>query len=175
LDSWITSSIASAIAYASSLMGDRGQGEDLVQDCICRLLARADHYDLSKDGRKLLFRSITNACMNHRSRGKRWVSLDQKGRFASDGKWEMEDASAPTPSALMVAKELRSEIAAGLQTLPMIQRSALELSSMGYSHEEIAEHLEVRPSNVRVLLFRARRSMAAFLNVRYLEGKKHES
>lgn len=159
-----------AIAYATSLMGDRGQGEDIVQDCVCRLLGHAARYDLCRDGRKLLFRSITNACINHHTRGRKTASLDEQGRPAEGGAWEMEDTTASTPADLVIAEELRLAIAEGLQTLPIRQRSALELSSFGYRSEEIAEMLAVQPDHVRVLLFRARKSMAAFLNLRFFGG-----
>ena len=69
-----------------------------------------------------------------------------------------------------MAEELRVAIAEGLQTLPLRHRSALELSSLGYGSDEIAEMLHVRPDNVRVVLFRARKAMAIFLNARFSGG-----
>lgn len=170
METWITLVLPRAVAYASSLLGDRHRGEDIVQDCICRLLSHAARYDLPRDGRKLLFRSITNACINHQTRGERTLSLDEQGRPPAGGAWEMEDVSQPAPSSLAIAYELRQSITAGLQTLPVRQRSALELSSFGYRTDEIAEMLEVQADNVRVLLFRARKAMAAFLNTHYYKG-----
>lgn len=167
LGGWIGHALPDAVAYATSLMGDRGQGEDIVQDCICRLLAHAARYDLARDGRKLLFRSITNACINHHTRERRNVSLDDVGRLGDGGGWGVEDTSAVTPPAAAMAGELRSAIGQGLNELPLRQRSALELSSFGYRSEEIAEMLGVAPDNVRVLLFRARRAMAIYLNARF--------
>lgn len=151
-------------------MGDAGSGEEIVQDCVCRLLAHAARYDLSRDGRKLLFRSITNACINQQSRERKNLSLDDVGRLPSGGAWEMEDTAASLPVDLVIAEELRLAIHEGLQTLPIRQRSALELSSLGYGSNEIAEMLEVQVDHVRVLLYRARKTMAAFLNVRFFPG-----
>ncbi|MBX3415688.1 MAG: RNA polymerase sigma factor [Pirellulales bacterium] len=170
METWITLALPGAVAYATSLLGDRNRGEDIVQDCICRLLGHAARYDLPRDGRKLLFRAITNACINERTRGERTLSLDEQGRPPEGGTWELEDITAPTPSTLVLAEELRVTIAEGLQTLPIRQRSALELSSFGYRAEEIAEMLQVQSDHVRLLLFRARKAMAAFLNARFCEG-----
>jgi RNA polymerase sigma-70 factor, ECF subfamily len=169
LKSWIELALPDAVAYASSLLGDRTQGEDVVQDCVCRLLGHAARYDLARDGRKLLFRAITNACINRQTRDRKLISLDTYGR-QDEGAWELEDAEAHTPLVMAMAEELRSAIAQGLHTLPLRQRSALELSSLGYPAEEIAEMLEVRGENVRVLLFRARQAMAIFLNTRFSGG-----
>ena len=141
-----------------------------MQDCVCRLLANAARYDLPRDGRKLLFKSITNACINHTSRERKNFSLDEQGRPPDGGPWEMVDTAADSPAELVLAEELRETIAQGLQTLPIQQRSALELSSLGYRSDEIAEMLQVQVDHVRVLLFRARKSMAAFLNARFFGG-----
>ena len=47
-----------------SLIRDHAAAEDVAHDCYCRLLRRADIYDLPRDGTKLLYRAITNACIN---------------------------------------------------------------------------------------------------------------
>ncbi len=123
--------------------------------------------DLPRDGRKLLFRAITNACINRQSRERKTVSLDDQERWPNKNTWGIEDTAAPTPPVVVMAEELRTAIAQGLATLPLRHRSALELSILGYDSEEIAEMLTVRPNNVRVLLFRARKAMAKYLNARF--------
>jgi RNA polymerase sigma-70 factor (ECF subfamily) len=134
------------------------------------LLAAAARYDLPRDGRKLLFRAITNACINLQARNRESVSLDDLGQPATGSSWELEDKSASTPIDLVLSQELRTAIDDGLQTLSIRQRSVLELSSLGYRPAEIAEMLETPPEHVRVLLFRARQAMAAYLNARSLGG-----
>lgn len=170
LESWITLALPGAVAYAASLLGHRAQGEDIVQDCLCRLLSSGARYDLAQDGRKLLFKSITNACLNHKSRSHESFSLDDLGRSDEGGGWEIEDQSALEPLDLVIAEEVRFAITAGLQTLPIRQRSVLELSSFGYRSVEIAEMLEIPPEHVRVILMRARKAMLAYLNARFLGG-----
>lgn len=150
-------------------MGDRLRGQDVVHDCVCGLLAHAARYDLPRDGRKLLFRSITNACLNLKSREKETISLDQIGRGSQDGPWELEDIKATPPVDQVIASELKEQILAGLQSLPLAQRSAVELASFGYRAREIAEMLDVSADHARVLLFRGRKAMATFLNGKLVE------
>src|SRR5207248_8790329 len=68
LDAWVLETAPRALAYARSLLGDLDQAEDVVQDCYCRLLAKADVYDLPRDGLKLLFKAVGNACINRATR-----------------------------------------------------------------------------------------------------------
>jgi RNA polymerase sigma-70 factor (ECF subfamily) len=169
LECWIESVLPHAIAFAYSLLRDRVLAEDIVQDCICRLLRHAQTYDLPRDGRKLLFRAITNASINHKTRTKEIVSLDDFGRFGGDGPWELEDQRTSAPPDLAMRKELHSAVGEGLAGLPLRERTALELASLGYKPMEIAEMLEVSPQNLRVILCRARKTLASFLNKRFAD------
>lgn len=169
LEAWLTGALPDAVAYAASLMGDRSLGEDVVQDCICRLLDHADRYDLSKDGRKLLFRSITNDCINRKTRRRDALSLSEM-QFGNGKQREVPDRNSMQPVDHLIAQELHECITAGLQRLSIHQRSSLELSSLGYKPREIAEMLSMPPAQIRVLLFRAREAMATFLNAQLAEG-----
>src|SRR5262249_40129581 len=64
LDDWARRVVPRALAYARSLTRDESRADDLVQECLYRLLRRADHYDLVADGVKLLFRAISNLAIN---------------------------------------------------------------------------------------------------------------
>lgn len=64
VDLWISETMQRALAYAITLVRNRADAEDIVQDCYGRLLARSAEYDLPRDGSKLLFKAITNACIN---------------------------------------------------------------------------------------------------------------
>src|SRR5436305_13901663 len=73
------------------------------------------------------------------------------------------DSRFPSPEEVLIGRELQQEIAEGLALLPELQRAALELRALGQSKEEIAEILEVSPSNAGVLVHRARQALAAHL------------
>ena len=72
---WVNDVLPKAVAYAYSLIRDSHAAEDIVHDCVCRLLDRQDRYDLVNDGIKLLLRSISNATIDRARRLKPW-SLD---------------------------------------------------------------------------------------------------
>lgn len=79
----------------------------------------------------------------------------------------MADAAAQDPLEVVMTEELRAAIVEGLQRLTTPYRSALELASLGYRPLEVAEILQLEPARVRVILFRARKVMRAFLNTRF--------
>ncbi len=160
LDGWIVATLPRAIAFAVGLVKDRDAAEDIVHDCYCRLLARADQYDLRQDGTRLLFRSITNACID-RSRRKSSVSLFETDDDGSAGRMmELADRRSHEPWQLADHGELQRAVAAGLDKLPPTQRAALELKSLGQSLQEIAEALDVTPTNAGVLIHRARQTLS---------------
>lgn len=163
LDAWVLATAARAVAYAASLLRDRHQAEDIVQDCYCRLLAKADVYDLPRSGVKLLFTAITRACINLTTRERPVLSFNAwKGRDGEEA-WEAEDTRAAAPDQAVQQRELEQAVADALGHLPVMQRAAVELRSLGHSQQEIAELLNVTPSHAGVLVHRARQALAARL------------
>ena len=161
-DGWVLATLPRALAFAAGLLKDRQQAEDVVHDCYCRLLARADVYDLPRDGAKLLFRSITNACVDARRR-RPTLSLyaaDDDDADAPGRMRELADRRAQEPWQLADHDDLRRAVTAGLERLPVAQRAAVELRSLGHSLEEIAAALNVTPSNAGVLVHRGRQALA---------------
>ncbi len=159
----MVSAIPRAVAYASGLLHDREQAEDVVHDCCCRLLRKAADYDLPRDGMRLLFKSITNACFTANTRVRPVLSLDALTAGGLDSR-QLADTRAREPEQVAMCKELEQAVGEGLARLPPMQRVALELASLGHSQQEIAEVLETTPSNVRVLVHRARQAMADYLS-----------
>jgi len=159
IEQWILSTAPEAIAYATSLLRDRSAAEDVVQDCYYRLLDKADVYDLPADGRKLLFRSVTNACINRNTRERPILSLQSEDDFAHD----VPDRQAHAPEQIVMHRELEEAIRAGLADLPITQRAALELKALGHSLQEIAQMLDLSATNAGVLVHRARRTLARYL------------
>ena len=98
---------------------------------------------------------------------RRQISLDEQGRYEHDGQRQVADAAAQDPLEVVMTEELRAAIVEGLQRLTTPYRSALELASLGYRPLEVAEILQLEPARVRVILFRARKVMRAFLNTRF--------
>jgi RNA polymerase sigma-70 factor (ECF subfamily) len=151
------------VAYAASLLRDPTRAEDVVQDCYLRLLRKVDTYDLPNSGLRLLFKSITRACINVSTRERPTLSFELVGDKEEGLTWEPEDATTQQPDQIMMYKELEKAVTEGLAQLPVMQRAALELKSLGHSQQEIAELLEVKTSHAGVLIHRARKALAAFL------------
>jgi RNA polymerase sigma-70 factor (ECF subfamily) len=114
---------------------------------------------------KLLYRSITNACINLSQRRRPTVSVDAVS--------ETDVVARPGetgPETRLLAGELHEMVAQALSELPVNQRAVMELSSLGYSAAEIAEMIDLTAANTRQLLHRAREAMKMRLQP-YLEGK----
>lgn len=161
LDDWVRRTWPRAVAYARSLLRDRVAAEDVVQDCFCNLLRKADDYDLLRDGVPLLMKAVSNACFKKNARARPMTSLDVVGR---DGRGiDPADQSAGEPPRAVLSAELERAIEAGLARLPHSQRAAVELKSLGHSLQEIAEILNVTPTNAGVLIHRGRQELARLL------------
>ena len=160
LDTWVRSTLAGAVAYARSLLRDPATAEDVVHDCVCRLLRRADVYDLPNDGTKLLYRAITNACINDTQRARPVGSLDRDelGDRLTDGR-----TAGPLEEA--AASELEAALNRGMARLSVMQRAALELKALGHTLEDIADTLGLSNTNAGVLIHRARKALATELAV----------
>lgn len=156
LDAWVLETAPRATAYARSLLRNRDDADDVVQECYCRLLAHAARYDLPRDGLKLLMTAITNACINRTTRRKAVFSLTRDDKTDDDP----VDAAVPTPDLTAVSNELKAATDAALGTLPPQQRAAVELKALGYSQQEIGEMLGVSASNAGVLIHRGRQALA---------------
>jgi RNA polymerase sigma-70 factor, ECF subfamily len=154
LDAWVLETAPRATAYARSLLRNRDDADEVVQECYCRLLAHRTRYDLTRDGLKLLMTAITNACINRTTRRKAVFSLTRE-----DEADDPPDATAPAPDLTAVSNELKAAMDAALGTLPPPQRAAVELKALGYSQQEIGEMLGVSTSNAGVLIHRGRQAL----------------
>lgn len=163
VDAWVGDTLPRAVAYARSVLRDPTLAEDIVHDCYCRLLRRADVYDLPRDGTKLLYRSITNACINVMQRDRRMVSLDAPGRDDRPLSESILPVRPELPDSPMQRSELEAVIERGMEQLSAMQRAALQLRILEHSTQEIADTLGLTPTNAGVLIHRARQILATVL------------
>jgi RNA polymerase sigma factor (sigma-70 family) len=147
--------------YARSLLYDHASAEDVAQDCFCSLLRKADDYDLLRDGVFILLKAITNACLKANARGRTVISLDASlFKDGRSGSLEPADDTSVGPPQAVLHAELERAVEEALAELPEMQRAAVELKGLGHSQQEIAEILEVSPSNAGVLIHRGRHALA---------------
>lgn len=171
LHTWVLSTLPQALAFARSILRNPEAAEDVVHDCYCRLLQKADVYDLPRDGMKILLRSITNACIDHKGRKRPLLSLEAVAEQDNESKADVVTQHAEEPLQQAMARELEQAMEEGLAQLPLAQRAALHMKSSGYSQREIAETLSINANHVGVLIHRARQTMAQYL-APYLEAKE---
>ncbi len=164
LDAWVVATAPRAVAYATALLQNRERAEDVVQDCYCRLLQKAADYDLPRDGLKLLLKSVSHACINERTRRRRFWSLSGRRGASDSGAFEVVDRSALEPEREMMNRELAGAIGRSLAELPVTQAAALELKSQGQSLREIGEILGIEANHAAVLVHRAREAMKSRLS-----------
>jgi RNA polymerase sigma-70 factor, ECF subfamily len=172
-EAWMLATLPRALAYAMSLLSDRTLAEDVVHDCYVRLLEKADSYNLPRDGTKLLYKAITHACIDKNYRDRRLLSLDVEIDRQADGVAPVADRRADDPYDLAVCRELEAAVTHEMNRLSVAQRSAIQLKSLGYSLDEIAEAIGISPGHAGVLVHRARGALAIGL-ARFLESRPDE-
>lgn len=168
LNTWVSESAQQALGYAWTLVRRQEVAEDLVQDCYRRLLARSQHYNLPRDGTKLLYRSITNACINWTQRHHSETSLEQIQQASAGKSQKLLDRTASEPIQIVMQRELEQTVEMAMNELSVEQRAAIELRSLGHSLVDVADMLNLSHGNARVILHRARTILAEKLRP-YLE------
>ena len=156
---WLAECLPRAIVYARSLVRDAVEADDVVQECVYRLLKRATSYNLPRDGSRLLFRAVTNECINRTTRGPDMLSLDAVDDEGQPLVSTLADPHADQPLDVVLTDELRRVLDEALDQLPVAQHAALELKSLGHSLDEIAAALSVTANHAGVLVHRARRNV----------------
>jgi RNA polymerase sigma-70 factor (ECF subfamily) len=140
-------------SYLGRVSGDPALADDLLQETYYRFL-RARLPAMEEAHRKnYLFRIAANLLRDHFRSKRVLVPLPE------------------LPNGHRTSKEihLRSDLGRILQELPSRDRSLLWLAyAEGFSHREMAEILGLKEKSIRVMLFRARKTLAAMLRRRGL-------
>jgi RNA polymerase sigma-70 factor (ECF subfamily) len=136
--------------YLSRLSGDRQIADDLLQESYYRLLKSSVPFESEAHRRNYLYRVATNLVRDTR-RGPRPLFDDV----------EMTEMAAPDSP---VDVEGRADVRRAFGRLKPRERALLWLAyAQGSSHREIADVLGLKTGSIKLLLFRARRKLAATL------------
>ena len=141
-------------AYLSRVTGDPHVADDLMQEAYYRFLRARGDYQNEAHRRNMLFRIATNLARDGHRRATR-MPADSIGddTVIVDG--------GPDPAALA---ENRTDLRRAMERLRPRERELLWLAyANGSSHREIATALDLKTASVKLLLFRARRRLAALL------------
>lgn len=134
---------------AHSILRNRAEAEDIVQDVFVRVLEHRSKLPAIRDHRVWLVRIAWNLAVDRRRR----IRPDQMDELFAH---TLVAATTPADQALTEAVQIAAVFAA-IERLPRHERSALLLSAVDeLSIAEIAAVMSRTESAVRALLFRAR-------------------
>jgi RNA polymerase sigma-70 factor (ECF subfamily) len=145
-------------AYIRRASGDAALADDILQETFYRFL-RADLPELDKFQRKAyLYRTASALLSDHwrrLKRERRWNLLEVFGSVAHD------DAEGKGDAMRFFA-----------QLKPQEQTLLWLAYVEGFDHREVASALQLKKKSVRVLLFRARKKLAAILSKQGFGGRE---
>ncbi len=149
------------LGYATRLLGDRAEAEDVAQEAMLRLWRIAPEWRQGEAKvTTWLYRVVTNLCTD-RLRKRRGTGLDEAPELADD---------TPSIEARMIERERINALDAALAELPERQRQAVTLRHIeGLANPEIADILDVSVEAVESLTARGKRSLA-----KRLAGRRDE-
>jgi RNA polymerase sigma-70 factor, ECF subfamily len=166
---------------ARSYVATKEAAEDVVQETFLGVINGINRFEERSSLRTWMFRILVNRAKTRGQRDGRTRpfssltdGLDDDGpvvdpdRFLHDGRWAGFWSAPPSaehlPDARVLAGELGDRLTAAVATLPLAQRTVLELRDVqGFSAAEVCELLDVSEVNQRVLLHRARSKARALL------------
>jgi len=144
-------------AYLSRMSGDPRLADDLLQEAYYRFLRANAAHESDAHRRNYLFRIATNLVRDMRRRPR----VDET-RIADEG--EETDQADPQSEDVANGAVRRLDLSRSMARLRPRERDLLWLAyAQGSSHKEIAETLGLKTASVKLLLFRARRRLAALL------------
>jgi RNA polymerase sigma-70 factor, ECF subfamily len=144
--------------YIARLVRHSRAAEDLTQDVFLQALKNATSYRPSARLTTWLYRIATNVALNY-------LKQPAQARRVAAPPPDVPDRHESTPERRLTLDELKQQIIAALDSLPVNQRIALTLFQFEEcSYEQIATVLDVTVEAVRSLLLRARTTLRSKLN-----------
>ena len=149
--------------YLTRITGQAQVADDLLQEAYYRLLRTPRTYETEAHRRNYLFRIATNLVHDSRRR----PPMDQLKGTDEDG------AVHHTEGDIGEQAVRRTDLARAMAKLKPRERELLWLAyAQGSSHREIADALGLKTGSIKLLLFRARRRLATFLQTAASAGTK---
>jgi len=130
-------------------MKDEDKAKDVVQSTFEKLWMKADSVSFKK-AKSYIFSTAYHTMIDSFRKDKRLEGI--------------EETDINEPSYNDEYNGINEILEAGLQKLPQIQRSVILLRDYeGYSYEEIGEITELNESQVKVYIYRARKTMKEYI------------
>ncbi len=146
--------------FASRLLNDSHEAEDIVQDIFVKLWNMRNKMDEIQNLNAFTFRMTRNLCLDKlRARRVRFFDDPSTAGFPEP------EISGPNPEDQAELKDTVSKVHMIMNTLPELQKSVIHLRDVEeYSYEEISEMMNMEINAVRVTLSRARRTVRETLS-----------
>jgi RNA polymerase sigma-70 factor (ECF subfamily) len=147
--------------YLSRITGDRQLADDLVQETYYRFFRAGATHESESHRRNSLYCIATNLGRDalRRGRHRNHVPLPEGDEDGAQALVAYGDVAGRVEGS--------TDLARAMAHLRPAQREMLWLAyALGSSHEEIAETLGLKRGSVKLLLFRARRTLAELLGAR---------
>ena len=140
-------------AYLSRVTGDRQLADDLLQESYYRFLRVRRDYESETHRRNTLFKIATN------------LVIDSRRKSTAVELPELDNVPAPqTDGDVADRTARRADVRRAMARLKPRERALLWLAyAQGASHREIADVLGLKTASIKLLLFRARRKIRAYL------------
>ncbi|HEY3557644.1 MAG TPA: sigma-70 family RNA polymerase sigma factor [Kribbella sp.] len=175
----------SMLRLARSFVSTTASAEEVVQDTWLAVLEGIGRFEGRSSLRTWVYRILVNIARKRAVREQRtvpWTSLasnhdptvdPQRFQGTGDrypGGWRAFPERWPTTETEVLAHEVRSTVAAAIDSLPIRQQVVLTLRDIdGHDAEDVCALLEISMANQRVLLHRARAAVRGRLD-RYFTG-----
>lgn len=152
------------LGYATRLLGDRAEAEDIAQEVMLRLWRAAPEWRSGEaQVSTWVYRVAANLCTD------RLRAVKRKGAQALDLVAEPEDGR-PSVVATMIVADRHAALQAALAELPDRQREAVILRHIeGLANPQIADVMQIGVEAVESLISRGKRALTTAL-----AGRRHE-
>jgi RNA polymerase sigma factor (sigma-70 family) len=140
--------------FASGLLKDSHEAEDVVQDIFLKLWNMRDRMEEIKNINAFAYKMTRNICLDKmKARRMRYYDFTVKGI-------PEPEAIDPDPQSMVEMKDSADRVKSLISNLPEQQQAVIHMRDIdGYSYEEISEIMSMEINAIRVTLSRARRSV----------------
>ncbi|MEX0275589.1 MAG: sigma-70 family RNA polymerase sigma factor [Flavobacteriaceae bacterium] len=172
-DTWVDSYADYLYNYTMTRVNDREIAKDLVQETFLAGLKSAKNFKGDASERTWLVAILKRKIIDHyrkinSKKGRAEVHMDYAPQTDAEGDWleqQVADPISTLKSDAFENEELGMAIQECISQLPPKQGKVFTLKTIkGMSTEDICNELNINPSNLWVMIHRARTSLMACLN-----------
>lgn len=172
-DTWVDAYADYLFNYAVVRVSDKEIAKDLIQETFIAGLNSAKNFKGQATERTWLIAILKRKIIDHyrkinSKKGKAEVRLQYNTSSDADGDWleeQVADPSSLKENDALENEELGLAIQSCIDKLPINQRQVFTMKTIrGLSTEDICKELNINPSNLWVMIHRARTALMGCLN-----------